>query len=146
MHEWIVMAWLLPKVRDASIALYTRTNATRHANMRLRLTVQRNGLPAANVVWSVPDTNSTQAYTVTRLLEDVNLIIPLEAEHWGLEHYVVEVGGFECLHFMPVAHALKEDDHVSYVLLHSASWSILTRRQHPPTHDCRSTRAHPHRP
>ncbi|RYN65821.1 hypothetical protein AA0118_g3112 [Alternaria tenuissima] len=81
--------------------------------MRLRLTVQRNGLPAANVVWSVPETNSTQAYTVTRLLEDVNLIIPLEAEHWGLEHYVVEVGGFECLHFMPVAHALKEDDHVS---------------------------------
>ncbi|KAL1794870.1 hypothetical protein ACET3X_006686 [Alternaria dauci] len=81
--------------------------------MRLRLTVQRNGLPAANVLWSVPETNSTQAYTVTRLLEDVNLILPLEAEHWGLEHYVVEVGGFECLHFMPVVHALKEDDHVS---------------------------------
>ncbi|RMZ67299.1 5-methyltetrahydropteroyltriglutamate-homocysteine methyltransferase [Pyrenophora seminiperda CCB06] len=81
--------------------------------MRLRLTVQRNGLPAANVLWSVPETNSTQAYTITRLLEDVNLIIPLEAEHWGLEHYVVEVAGFECLHFMPVIHALKEDDHVS---------------------------------
>lgn len=81
--------------------------------MRLRLTVQRNGLPAANILWSVPDTNSTQAYTITRLLEDVNHIIPLEAEHWGLEHYVVEVGGFECLHFMPVINALKEDDHVS---------------------------------
>ncbi|KAH6878660.1 hypothetical protein BKA58DRAFT_377698 [Alternaria rosae] len=81
--------------------------------MRLRLTVQRNGLPAANILWSVPETNSTQAYTVTRLLEDVNHIIPLEAEHWGLEHYVVEVGGFECLHFMPVTNALKEDDHVS---------------------------------
>ncbi|KAI4617764.1 hypothetical protein J4E83_006096 [Alternaria metachromatica] len=81
--------------------------------MRLRLTVQRNGLPAANILWSVPETNSTQAYTITRLLEDVNHIIPLEAEHWGLEHYVVEVGGFECLHFMPVTNALKEDDHVS---------------------------------
>ncbi|KAA8612807.1 hypothetical protein PtrSN002B_011041 [Pyrenophora tritici-repentis] len=81
--------------------------------MRLRLTVQRNGLPAANVLWNVPETNSTQAYTITRLLEDVNLIIPLEAEHWGLEHYVVEVAGFECLHFMPVINALKEDDHVS---------------------------------
>ncbi|EUC47814.1 hypothetical protein COCMIDRAFT_24368 [Bipolaris oryzae ATCC 44560] len=81
--------------------------------MRLRLTVQRNGLPAANILWSVPETNSTQAYTITRLLEDVNHIIPLEAEHWGLEHYVVEVGGFECLHFMPVVNALKEDDHVS---------------------------------
>jgi hypothetical protein len=96
----------------ATIALYARAHATKHAIMRLRLTVQRNGLPAANIVWSVPETNSTSAYTVTRLLEDVNHIIPLEAEHWGLEHYVVEVGGFECLHFMPVANALKEDDHV----------------------------------
>ncbi|KAF3032643.1 hypothetical protein E8E12_002066 [Didymella heteroderae] len=81
--------------------------------MRLRLTIQRNGLPAANILWAVPDTNSAAAYTVTRLLEDVNLIVPLEAEHWGLEHYVVEVAGFECLHFMPVAQCLKEDDHVS---------------------------------
>lgn len=85
------------------------------ATMRLRLTIQRNGLPAANILWSVPDTNSASAYTVTRLLEDVNLIVPLEAEHWGLEHYVVEVGGFECLHFMPVGQCLKEDDHVLYV-------------------------------
>ncbi|KAH7390835.1 hypothetical protein DE146DRAFT_662875 [Phaeosphaeria sp. MPI-PUGE-AT-0046c] len=81
--------------------------------MRLRLTVQRNGLPAANVLWNVPDTISSQAYTITRLLEDVNQVIPLEAEQWGLEHYVVEVGGFECLHFSPVMQALKEDDHVS---------------------------------
>lgn len=88
--------------------------------MRLRLTVQRNSLPATNVVWSVPDINSAQAYTITRLLEDVNHIIPLEAEQWGLEHYVVEVGGFECLHFMPVAQALKEDDLVSYAGLFCA--------------------------
>ncbi|KAH8723199.1 hypothetical protein GQ44DRAFT_741155 [Phaeosphaeriaceae sp. PMI808] len=81
--------------------------------MRLRLTIQRNRLPDANIVWNVPDTNSSQAYTITRLLEDVNKVIPLEAEHWGLEHYVVEVGGFECLHFSPVVQALKEDDHVS---------------------------------
>lgn len=81
--------------------------------MRLRLTVQRNGLPASNVLWTIPETSSTQAYTITRLLEDVNHIIPLEAEHWGLEDYAVEVGGFECLHFSPVAQALKEDDHVS---------------------------------
>ncbi|USP79083.1 hypothetical protein yc1106_06357 [Curvularia clavata] len=81
--------------------------------MRIRLTVQRNALPATNILWNVPDTNSAQAYTIARLLEDVNHIIPLEAEHWGLEHYVVEVGGFECLHFMPVVNVLKEDDHVS---------------------------------
>ncbi|KAH7079993.1 hypothetical protein BKA63DRAFT_232561 [Paraphoma chrysanthemicola] len=81
--------------------------------MRLRLTVQRNGLPAANVLWNVSESNSTQAYTITRLLEDVNHVIPLEAEHWGLEHYVVELGGFECLHFSPVVQALKDDDHVT---------------------------------
>ncbi|KAH7394436.1 hypothetical protein BKA66DRAFT_606622 [Pyrenochaeta sp. MPI-SDFR-AT-0127] len=81
--------------------------------MRLRLTVQRNSLPATNILWNVPDTSSGTAYTITRLLEDVNHIIPLESEHWGLEHYVVEVAGFECLHFSPVAQALKDDDHVS---------------------------------
>ncbi|KAF2030528.1 hypothetical protein EK21DRAFT_65271 [Setomelanomma holmii] len=81
--------------------------------MRLRLTVQRNSLPAANVLWNVSETNSTQAYTITRLLEDINHVIPLEAEQWGLEQYVVEVGGFECLHFSPVVQALKEDDHVT---------------------------------
>lgn len=91
--------------------------------MRLRLTVARNGLPAANVLWNVPDTNSSTAYTITRLLEDVNQVIPLEAEQWGLEHYVVEVGGFECLHFSPVMQALKEDDHVSYVFIHIKSQS-----------------------
>jgi hypothetical protein len=62
------------------------------------------------VLWSVPANASPQAYTISRLLEDVNAILPLEAEHWGLEDYVVEVGGFECLHFTPVAQALKDDD------------------------------------
>ncbi|KAJ4292665.1 hypothetical protein N0V90_009328 [Kalmusia sp. IMI 367209] len=81
--------------------------------MRLRLTVQRNSLPTSNILWSVPDTSSLQAYTVARLLEDVNRILPLEAEQWGLEDYIVEVGGFECFHFSPVLQTLKEDDHVS---------------------------------
>jgi hypothetical protein len=81
--------------------------------MRLRLSVQRNNLPPTNVLWNVPDTNSLQAYTIVRLLEDVNKVLPLEAEQWGLEDYIVEVGGFECLHFSPVAQLLKDDDHVS---------------------------------
>jgi hypothetical protein len=81
--------------------------------MRLRLTIQRNDLPDTNILWSVPATSNPLTYTITRLLEDVNLIVPLEAEHWGLEHYIVELGGFECLHFSPVAQTLKEDDHVS---------------------------------
>lgn len=88
--------------------------------MRLRLSVQRNNLPTSNILWSIPDTNSPQAYTIARLLEDVNQVLPLEADQWGLEDYTVEVAGFECLHFAPVFQTLKEDDHVSYVavLLH----------------------------
>jgi len=62
------------------------------------------------VLWTVPEANSPLAYTISRLLEDINHVVPLEAEHWGLEDYVVEVKGFECLHFSPVFQTLKEDD------------------------------------
>ena len=81
--------------------------------MRLRLSVQRNNLPVSNILWSVPDTASAQAYTFARLLEDVNRILPLEAEQWGLEDYIIELEGFECLHFSPVLQTLKEDDRLS---------------------------------
>ena len=80
--------------------------------MRLRVEVQRYRLPPAKVIWNVPATASGQGYTISRLLEDVNDKLPLEAEHWGLEDYVVEVDGFECLHFTPVAQAFKDDDEV----------------------------------
>lgn len=83
--------------------------------MRLRLSVQRHRLPPSNILWSLPSQHSTQAYTIARLLDDINAIIPLEAEHWGLEDYVVEVGGYECLHFSPVSQALKDDDEVWYI-------------------------------
>ena len=36
---------------------------------------------------------------------------------WGLEDYVVEVNGFECLHFMSVDGLLREGDEVVYVTL-----------------------------
>lgn len=78
--------------------------------MRLRISVQRNRLQPSNILWNVPSTASATAYTIARLLEDINAIIPLETEHWGLEDYVVEVDGFECLHFSPVAQCLKDDD------------------------------------
>jgi hypothetical protein len=81
--------------------------------MRLRLSVQRNRLPVSNILWNVPDNISPQAYTIAKLLEDVNAVLPLEAEQWGLEDYVIEVGGFECLHFTPVAQTLRDDDQVS---------------------------------
>lgn len=70
------------------------------------------------------------AYTVAQLLEDVNEVVPLETQggsvvgardeyddeegigQWGLEDYVVEVNGFECLHFMEVEGLLRDGDEV----------------------------------
>ena len=61
-------------------------------------------------------------YTIAQLLEDVNEVVPLETEptifdpefsgQWGLEDYVVEVGGSECLHFMEVDGLLRDGDEV----------------------------------
>ena len=86
--------------------------------MRLQLTIQRQGLPQANILWNVrplirPSSAST---TISQFLEQVNDIIPLEADEWGLEDYAVEVKGFECLHFSELHQVLKEDDEVWYVL------------------------------
>ncbi|CAI7633490.1 unnamed protein product [Penicillium crustosum] len=65
---------------------------------------------------------SSGGYTVAQLLEDVNEVVPLETEpsifdaefsgQWGLEDYVVEVAGSECLHFMEVDGLLRDGDEV----------------------------------
>ncbi|KAK8073224.1 hypothetical protein PG994_004123 [Apiospora phragmitis] len=72
-------------------------------HMRLNLVIRRNGLPEAKVVWPVPLEENP---TVSKLLEQVNDIIPLESSDWGLEDYAVELSApdgsnFECLHFQP---------------------------------------------
>lgn len=61
-------------------------------------------------------------YTIAQFLEDVNDIVPLETEtglfedesggQWGLEDYVVEIAGSECLHFMEVDGLLRDGDEV----------------------------------
>ena len=53
--------------------------------------------------------------TISQFLEQVNDILPLESEDWGLEDYSVEVRGFECLHFAEVNQVLRDDDEVWYV-------------------------------
>jgi len=83
--------------------------------MRVQLIVQRHGLPSTQVLWTVGQTNPqapSASFTTSQFLEQVNDIIPLEADDWGLEDYCVEVGGFECLHFSELNHVLKEDDEV----------------------------------
>ncbi|PLB37687.1 uncharacterized protein BDW47DRAFT_35861 [Aspergillus candidus] len=85
-----------------------------------------SGVPAASsAVTSSRAPNalySSGGYTVAQLLEDVNEVIPLETEpalfddeysgQWGLEDYVVETGGSECLHFMEVEGLLRDGDEV----------------------------------
>ena len=76
---------------------------------------------------------SNGGYTIAQLLEDVNEVVPLETEpqvfdaelsgQWGLEDYVVEVGGSECLHFMEVDGLLRDGDEVVYV-----SWIVRKLR------------------
>ncbi|KAI9682954.1 MAG: hypothetical protein M1829_006390 [Trizodia sp. TS-e1964] len=77
--------------------------------MRIRLVVQRNGLPITRLIWTVESGDSS---TISQLLEQINDIIPLESGEWGLEDYSVEVQGFECLHFQELTSVLKEDDEI----------------------------------
>lgn len=80
--------------------------------MRLRLTIVRNKLPATGILWAVPEEQINPSTTISRLLAQINEVIPLEAEHWGLEDYAVFVGEFECLHFQQVGAVLKDGDAV----------------------------------
>jgi hypothetical protein len=86
--------------------------------MRLRLTVQRHGLPDTCVIWAI-DTSSNP--TIFSLLEAVNETIPIESDgQWGLEDYALEVKGstganYECLHFQHVTGVIKDEDEIMLV-------------------------------
>ncbi len=85
--------------------------------MRLRLVIHRHSIPPVQILWTVaptcpPSTAAGSSITVSQLLEQVNDIIPLESEDWGLEDYAVEVGGYECLHFSELGQILKDDEEV----------------------------------
>ncbi|PKY00609.1 hypothetical protein P168DRAFT_313392 [Aspergillus campestris IBT 28561] len=97
--------------------------------MRLHLVIQRHGLPVTRILWTTAPpslyagrSSSGVPAASSALLEDVNEVIPLETEpalfddeysgQWGLEDYVVETGGSECLHFMEVEGLLRDGDEV----------------------------------
>lgn len=103
----------LPRRSEAS-RLRTRPKQSRQPlTMRLKLTVKRHKLPSVDLLWAVSDDNSKKASTVAALLEEVNTIIPLETEDWGLDDYVVELGDFEALHFQKITAIFGNDDHVT---------------------------------
>ena len=51
-------------------------------------------------------------HRVAELLEQINLVIPLQSEHWDFQDYTVKLGDYECLHYQVVGEVLKEDDRV----------------------------------
>ncbi|KAK4104375.1 hypothetical protein N658DRAFT_521049 [Parathielavia hyrcaniae] len=82
--------------------------------MRLRLMVRRHALPEVRVVFAVQLDNEP---TIASLLEQVNEIVPLESNDWGLEDYAVELRdssghAFDCLHFQQVSSVLNNDEQV----------------------------------
>lgn len=80
--------------------------------MRLRLVIKRNELPTVKILHHIP-IETTGPITVSRLLEDINAIVPLESDIWGLEHYVVQdAEGYECLHFDEVSNVLSDGQEV----------------------------------
>lgn len=89
--------------------------------MRLQLTVQRHNLPPVHVLWTAhhvvrpPYAAAGTSITISQFLEQVNEIIPLESDDWGLEDYAVEVHGYECLHFSELGQMFEKDDEVWYV-------------------------------
>lgn len=78
--------------------------------MRLRLRIVRNDLPTVNTLWPLSDT--AQKNTIAQLLETIDQTFPLDSANRGLEEYVVEVAGFECLHYHEISAVCKDEDEV----------------------------------
>lgn len=81
--------------------------------MRLRLAIHRNQLPATRIWWDTASSfQPADDHTVSALLARISQVVPLDGASWGLEDYVVEVDGFEVLHFQLLDAILKENDEV----------------------------------
>ncbi|KAJ0162961.1 hypothetical protein CTA2_3760 [Colletotrichum tanaceti] len=83
-------------------------------DLRLRLVVRRHGVPDVKLLWNAA---ADEDLTISKLLVQVNEVLPLESGEWGLEDYAVELkdasgDGFECVHFHLVSKVLKDDDQV----------------------------------
>lgn len=89
--------------------------------MRVRLDIARHELPPVKILWHVP----SEATTISKLLEQIHDVIPLESDGWGIEDYAVEVNGYEALHFLNPATILQEDDEVRYAVVQSPSGDQL---------------------
>ncbi|KAF3939789.1 hypothetical protein ABW19_dt0200421 [Dactylella cylindrospora] len=81
---------------------------------RARLTINRRNLPAARILWPVGNKISQDPrYSVYDLLNDINVIFPLDNFNIGLEDYVVELQGCELVHFMPIGELIGDGDEIT---------------------------------
>ncbi|KAI5807626.1 hypothetical protein DFH27DRAFT_547061 [Peziza echinospora] len=104
--------------------------------MRIKLTIHRHSLGTVKLLWdTTADTSSTSfitstssdgssstitqstttssnSRTVAWLLESVNRVCPLEHGGCGLEDYVVEMAGYELLHFGRLEGLVREGEEV----------------------------------
>lgn len=83
-------------------------------DLRLRLVVRRHGVPDVKLLWNA---TVNEDLTISRLLAQVNEVIPLESGDWGLEDYAAELkdasgDAFECVHYHLVSKLFKDDDQV----------------------------------
>ncbi|KAB8446204.1 hypothetical protein FH972_025186 [Carpinus fangiana] len=97
------------KLREEALDLLKEKQQHHAAAMRLRLHIQRHELPPVKILFKVPEQQPTP---VSKLLEWVNVLVPLESDGWGLEDYSVSVSGFECLHYLDLHDVLSHDDQV----------------------------------
>ncbi|KAK1993830.1 hypothetical protein LX36DRAFT_661134 [Colletotrichum falcatum] len=83
-------------------------------DLRLRLVVRRHGVPDVKLLWNA---TADEDLTISKLLAQINEVVPLESGEWGLEDYAVELkdasgDAFECVHYHLVSKLLKDDDQV----------------------------------
>lgn len=87
--------------------------------MRIRLALTRHSLGTVKLWWDTASiVNGSPNVTVSALLESVNQVVQLETVTCGLEDYVVEMKGYELLHFQILGDFVKEDDEIVYVYIY----------------------------
>ena len=82
------------------------------ALMRLRLVIRRHEMLDLRILWSLEEVGSGDFGTISNLLHRVDEMFSLVNDSCGLEEYVVELDGFECLHFSPLSTVFKDNDEV----------------------------------
>ena len=78
--------------------------------IRLRVVVQRNGLPETSYLLPVSLIGNP---TNAKLLELVNACTPIESDHWGIDDYTIRFDspdGPECIHFHYIREVLRDGD------------------------------------